>query len=128
MNSIEIAEAYYEAMGSKNTQDMAKYLHPDVQFIGPLSEMKGKDSILDAAKRLVSLYKSLSIRAKFGSGDQAMIVYDLDCSAPIGNHRVAALMNISRGLIEKIELFYDARPFEKKKEDVVENNPLSNRK
>ena len=50
MNSIETAEAYYEAMGSKNTQEMAKYLHPDVQFVGPLAEMKGKESVLDATK------------------------------------------------------------------------------
>lgn len=126
MNSIEIAEAYYEAMGSKHTQDMAKYLHPDVQFIGPLAEIKGKDSVLDAVKRLVSLYNSLSIRAKFGSEDQAMIVYDLDCQAPIGNFRVAALMDIRKGLIEKIELFYDARPFEKKKESITETKSLAN--
>ncbi len=29
-------------------------------------------------------------------------------------------------LIEKIELFYDARPFEKKKADVVESESLAN--
>lgn len=115
MNSIETAEAYYEAMGNKNTQEMAKYLHTDVHFIGPLAEIKGKESVLEAAKRLASLYTSLSIRAKFGSGDQVMIVYELDCQAPIGNFRVAALMDIRKELIERIELFYDARPFEKKK-------------
>jgi hypothetical protein len=55
-----------------------------------------------------------------------MIVYDLDCQAPIGNFRVAALMDIRNGLIEKIELFYDARPFEKKKDNISEIKSLAN--
>lgn len=113
-NNLEIAESYYLAMGKKNTSEMAKYLHTDVEFIGPLAKMQGKEALIEASKKLICLYNSLDIRAKLSSEDQVMIAYDLDCPAPIGNFRVASLMNIRAGLIEKIELFYDARPFYKK--------------
>lgn len=111
--SVEIAESYYLAMQKKDVVAAAHYLHPDVQLIGPLGDMQGKETVLAGAKRFTSVYRSLTIRAKFGLGDQAMIVYDLDCPAPIGALRAAVLMKIHAGLIERMELFYDARPFEK---------------
>jgi hypothetical protein len=41
-----------------------------------------------------------------------MLAYDLDCLAPIGVLRVAALIKFEDDLISRIELFFDARPFE----------------
>ena len=35
------AESYYKAMGNKDLEGMAQYLHPDVQFIGPMAKMTG---------------------------------------------------------------------------------------
>ena len=55
-----------------------------------------------------------------------MIVYDLDCQAPIGNFRVAALMDIRKGLIEKIELFMMPGRLKKKKENITETKSLAN--
>ena len=112
-NNVAIAEAYYTAMGEKNVVDMEQYLHPDVQFIGPLAEMRGKEAVLEAVKRLIAFFKILTIRATFGSGDQTMLAYDLDFSSPIGNCPAAALLTFQEGLILKIELFFDGRPFDK---------------
>jgi hypothetical protein len=42
-----------------------------------------------------------------------MVVYDLDCPEPVGPFSSSALMTFENGLITKIELFYDARPFDK---------------
>jgi hypothetical protein len=111
---MAIAEAYYKAMGEKNAGAVEKYLHPDIQFIAPLAKLTGKENVLEAAKRFTLLFKSLKIRCKFGSENQAMIVYDLECPEPIGSFSSTSLMTFHEGLISKIELFYDARPFEKK--------------
>lgn len=113
-NAAALAEAYYTAVGKKNVVDIEKFLHPDVLFVGPLAKLKGKEAILEATKRFTTLFKTLKIRAKFGSGDQAMVVYDLDCPLPIGHFSTAVLMTFQEGLVAKIELFYDARPFDKK--------------
>jgi Domain of unknown function (DUF4440) len=114
MNTAEIIEEYYKAIGSKNFELIKKRLHPDVQFIGPLAKMKGKEAVLEATKKFTSLFKTLNIRAKFGSKNQAMVVYDLDCPEPIGIFSSSALMTFENEFITKIELFYDARPFDKK--------------
>ena len=109
--NLASAEAYYKAMNNKDLSDLAQYLHPDVRFLGPLAEIIGKEPVLEAAKQFMHLFNSLTIRAKFSSGNQVMLVYDLDCPAPIGSCRIAALMTFGGSLIARIELFFDASPF-----------------
>ena len=113
-NNVDIAEAYYTSMGKKDIASIGKYLHPNVECTGPLGKMIGKEAFLEGIKNFASFFKTLTIRAKFGFGDQAMVVYDLDFPEPIGKLSSAALMTLHEGLITKMELFFDARPFEKK--------------
>jgi len=87
---------------------------PLQKHIRPLAKMTGKEAVIEAIKKFASFFKTLTIRAKFGFGDQAMVVYDSDFPEPIGNLSSVALMTFYEGLITKIELFFDARPFEKK--------------
>lgn len=116
--NVEIAESYYRAMEEKNMVQLEKYLHPDVTFIGPLAEVKGKEAVFEAAKGFSSFLKKMTVRAKFGSDTQAMLAYDMECPEPIGTFRAATLMTLDNGLITKLELFYDARLFERKKEEI----------
>lgn len=110
-SNVVIAEAYYTAMGKKDITSLAKYLHLNIQFQSPLGKMTGKEAVVESAKGFSAIIKSLTIRERFGSEDQAMLVYDLDCSSSVENIRVAALFSFQDGLISKIELFFDPRPF-----------------
>lgn len=47
-----------------------------------------------------------------------MLAYDMIVPDPIGKFRAAALMGFENNKITRIELFYDARPFEMKKDDI----------
>jgi hypothetical protein len=113
-SNVNIAEAYYNAMGDKNIEAAGDHLHPDVRFIAPFGNLTGKQAVLSAAKNFVANFNALTIRSKFGSPHQVMLAYDLDCPAPVGIVRTAALMTFKDDLIARIELFYDARPFETK--------------
>lgn len=113
-----IAVAYYTAMKEKNVAGCEVLLHEDVQFVGPLATMIGKPAVVSAIKNFAAILKDINIRAAFGTEDQAMLAYDMVFPEPIGNLRAATLMNIKDGLIVKLELFYDARPFEKKREEI----------
>lgn len=119
--NLQTALAYYGAMAEKNVSGLEQYLHPDVHFIGPLADFKGKQGVLDAAKGFMQAFKTLTMRAKFERDDQVMLVFDLDCPAPIGIFRGANMMTITNNLITRMELFYDASPFEKKKEEIFSN-------
>lgn len=107
------AEEYYRLVGEKNIQAIEKFLHPDVEFYSPLANLKGKEAVIRATSGFMQAFKSLSIRAKFGAGEQAMIVYDTDIPGIAEAFPGASLLTFSDGLIRKIELFHDASRFAK---------------
>lgn len=109
MDNIAVAEIYYTAWGEKDIARMERFLHPNVQLITPLEEtvIVGKEAILERLKKGAAFFKALKIRAKFGSGNQTLLVIDLEYPAPMGNLRSASLMTFQEGLISKIELFFD---------------------
>ena len=112
--NLASAVAYYQAMNNKDLSTMEKYLHPEVRLIGPLADIKGKDAVLSSLKHLLSLLHKLTIRTQLGTGDQVMLAYDIEFPAPIGLSRAAVLLTFQEGLINRYELFFDARPFEKR--------------
>jgi ketosteroid isomerase-like protein len=116
--NIASAVAYYQAMGNKDISSIEQYLHPDVVLISPLAVVTGKDAVLNSVKHFFAVFNKLTIRTQFATEDQAMVVYDLDCSAPIGAFKGAALLTFKDDLIIGYELFYDARPFDKKRDEI----------
>jgi ketosteroid isomerase-like protein len=109
--NIASADAYYKAFNEKDPAGIAKQLHPDVQFVAPMGNLSGREAVVEAAKRLLGVMKSIKIREKFSSGDQVMLVYDLYYGEAGAICPSAVLMNFRDGLIIRTELFYDARPF-----------------
>jgi len=69
--------------------------------------LEGKEIVLNAVKGFMTIVKRLTVRTECCSGDQLMLVYDLESPEPIGSSRAAALMNFKDGLIERLELFFD---------------------
>ncbi len=116
--NIPLAEEYYTLVGEKNIEGIKQYLHPDVEFCGPLATLKGQDTVIKATSNFMNMFQSLRIRAKFGSGDQAMIVYDIDIPGIANDFPGASLMSFRDGLIVKIELFYDGSRFAEKSKEV----------
>ena len=99
--------AYYTALGKKNIEEVKEFLHPDIQFIDPQEKVIGREAVLKAAKGFTGVFKTLTIRSKFGSKDQAMIVYDVEIPGLSKILHAASLLSFQEGLISKIELFYD---------------------
>jgi hypothetical protein len=124
-DNLGLAESYYNAMLGKDFDKMASYLHDNVHFIGPLAEMHGKEAVVLAAKNFSGILQNIQIRARFSNHDQIMFAYDMTVRPPIGKFRAAALMEFTGQLISKIELFYDARPFEKKRNEIFEDDAQS---
>lgn len=114
-NNVSRAYAYYTLVGQKNAEGISEYLHPDVTFSGPLSTAKGKEAVVKATSGFMNAFKSLAIRAQFGSNDQAVIVYDTNIPGISDNFPGVSLLTFKDGLITKIELFFDASLFREKK-------------
>jgi len=116
--NIITAENYYKAMQKKDLSALAECLHPDIYFTTPLGEATGKEAMLATVGRFMTMFETLTVRGVFGADDQAMVAYDVDFPAPIGLSRAAAFMKFKDGLIFRLELFYDGRPFEQKKSQI----------
>lgn len=112
--NVTSAVAYYQAMNKKDLAVIEKYLHPQVRLISPLADISGKEAVLNSVKNLLAFMNRLTIRSQCGAGDQVMLAYDIEFPPPIGVSRAAVLLNFKDGLIIRYELFFDARPFEKK--------------
>lgn len=118
----EIVENYYKAMNNKDLESIAQVLHSEVEFIGPLAQMRGKEPFLKAVGAYFSVFDSLTIRAFFESRDQVMLAYDYHCPPPIETYRTAALINVKEGLITRFELFYDASLISERKEEIFSSS------
>ena len=121
-DNLNLAENYYNAMLAKDFDKMATYLDDSVDFIGPLAEMHGKDAVVTAAKNFGGILQDIQIRSRFSSDNQIMFAYDMVVPVPIGKFRAAVLMEFTDGFISKIELFYDASPFQEKKNEIFEGD------
>lgn len=121
-DNLSLAESYYNAMLAKDFDKMASFLHDNVHFIGPLAEMHGKEPIVTAAKNFGGILQDIQIRSRFAGGNQIMFAYDMIVPAPIGEFRAAVLMKLMDRRISKIELFYDASPFQEKRSEIFEDD------
>ena len=115
INKQNIAVAYYTALGEKNLKDVEKCLHPDIHFINPQGEMKGKEAVLKAAQGFTSIFTMLTIVGKFESETQAVIIYEIEVPHLSKSLRAVSLMNFQEGLISRMELIFDPRALMEKK-------------
>lgn len=118
INLAERGADYYKLVGEKNAEGINSCLHPDVEFYSPLATLKGKEAIFKATCNFMKAFKTLTIRAKFGAEDQAVIIYDTDIPGIASDFPGASLLQFRDGLIIRIELFHDASHILKKKEEV----------
>jgi hypothetical protein len=112
-STLDLATAYLAAWQRKDVAAIAKHLDPQVHFTGPMMDVTGRDAVIASAERILPLLLEFNVRSTLVSHDRAMFAYDFVCHQPIGTCRTAELVTFEEGLIKTIELFYDARPFEK---------------
>lgn len=117
-NKKSTAEAYYLAISKKDFASVQKMLHPEVTLSSPLAKLLGKEAVFESVKNFASVINGIDLRACFGSDDQAMVAYDAAFAPPIGNFPGASLLTFKDDLIVSIDLFYDGRAVEKKRDEI----------
>lgn len=111
LSNTQIVTNYYTSLLNNDIDSAAQYIAEDVNFVGPLAEVSGKEMVVEAAKGFMLALQELDIRLVLEDGDNVMIAYHMTMPAPIGRFSAAGMFTVTDGLIRRIELFYDARPF-----------------
>ena len=109
-DAVTIAEAYFEALKSKDLESMSQYLHDDVIFQGPMMQIDNKKDCLEGAKQWFEMVQNIVVQSQFSNENQVMFVYDVYYPEPIGVSPTADMVTVKNGLIVKVQLFYDASP------------------
>src|SRR5262249_21178964 len=107
----DIAESYMTGWKNKDIGLIAKDLHPDVHYKGPMAERTGREGLVAGMSRLLPILIDVHVRSKFVGQNQTFYAYDFVCKEPIGLSRIAELLTFEDGKIKSIELFFDARPW-----------------
>ena len=108
-----LVNKYLEGWKTKDANAIAACVHPEVTFTGPMSTSQGRDAFVAGAARMFPMLREHRVRSILTNRDQAMFVYDFVCIEPIGVCRTAEFVTLQDGLIGSVEIFFDARPFEK---------------
>ena len=95
---------------------MAQYLDKNVQLTSPLSDLNGKAAVLEAIEKHLSFFYMLTIRLVLAENENAMLLIDMAFPEPIGSLQTAVHLTLHDELITHIELFFDARKFDKRTE------------
>jgi hypothetical protein len=101
-------------MDQRDWHTLAACLHPQVTLCGPLSTLEGKEAVIEAAKKFALFFRHLHVREAFASAHKAMLALEFECPPPPqgpGLFPGASLLAFEDGLIRRIDLFYDGRPF-----------------
>jgi len=112
-STLEVTHEYLAAWQRKDADAIAAHVHTHVHFKGPMTELQGREPFIAACKRMFPMLKEYRVRSVAATEDRAIFVYDFVCVEPIGLCRTAELITVKDGLIRDVELFFDARPFEK---------------
>lgn len=112
------AEKYYKLIGEKKAEEIREYLDPDVEFCAPLGTVKGREGVIKATFNFMNSFESLTVKAKFGSEDQAMIVYEVNIPGISKDFPGASWLTFRNGKIVRIQLFYDGSRVSQKREEI----------
>lgn len=112
-NSVQhLCERYYSAWQRKDVDAILACLDPDIVFVSPNANSRGRDAYAAATRRFLPLVARIELRDTFVAQRGAMAALDFHCIEPIGISPVAELIGVKNGLIAEDQIFFDPRPFE----------------
>ncbi len=110
---LEIGEAYLNALDRKDISKITSLVDPNIHLKMPMGEFSNRNDFLMAVRRMLANSNGVHIIAKFASENQGMFIYEVYFNEPVGTVKTASLMTVEGDQIKSIEVFFDARPFER---------------
>jgi hypothetical protein len=106
--SSTTAATYFEAWLDRDFARLRSVLADDVDFAGPLGQVKGGDDCLRGLEGLSRIMTGIDIRKVFADGADVLTWYEMSTSIadPVP---VANWMHVEDGKITRIRVAFDAR-------------------
>jgi len=109
MTSAEAAAAtYFDAWRARDFTRLRSVLADDVDFAGPLAQVRGADDCLRGLQGMAQIMTGLEIRKVFRDGSDVLTWFDLSTSVA-DTVPVANWMHVEDGKITRIRVAFDPR-------------------
>ena len=108
IDTATAAATYFEAWRDRDFARLRSVLADDVEFAGPLGEVKGGDDCLSGLEGLSRIVTGIDIHKVFIAGPDVLTWYDMATSVA-GPVPVANWMHIENGKIARIRVAFDPR-------------------
>ncbi len=105
-SALDVARSYHDAWTAHDFDAARRFLAADLATDVPINTYTGRDDFAAAVARFGALAEHVDLIAQFGSGNQALLLYDMH-TQPFGRFRVAEHFTVSGGLIQRIRHVHD---------------------
>jgi ketosteroid isomerase-like protein len=102
------AATYFDAWQARDFARLRSVLADDVEFAGPLAQVKGSDDCLRGLRGMAQIMTGLEVRKVFRDGPDVLTWFDLATSVA-ETVPVANWMHVEDGKITRIRVAFDAR-------------------
>ena len=117
---LRIAGEYLASMNARNLHSVGKTLHPDLHFVGPAGEIRGRENFLENFHTVFAHLEKLDMTAEALSDNLVFFRYYMVAPAPINRFQgTMKTTHADDGTIKKIEMIaHSGRP----ENDLFPNN------
>jgi limonene-1,2-epoxide hydrolase len=102
----EIAVAFIEAFGRRDTDAMSRYVDEDIVFECPRGTIRGVPAVLEVVGEFAQVVAMVKILAVLGNDTEAMIMYDME-AGHFGTLRAVDHLVVRGGKIISDRLVFD---------------------
>jgi ketosteroid isomerase-like protein len=107
-DAVTTAATYFDAWRARDFTRLRSVLADDVDFAGPLGQVKGADDCLRGLRGMAQIMAGLEVRKVFRDGPDVLTWYDL-ATTVAETVPVANWMHVEDGKITRIRAAFDAR-------------------
>ncbi len=104
----DIAATYFDAWREQDFARLRSVLADDVDFAGPMGQVKGGDDCLRGLEGLSRILTGIDVRKVFTAGPDVLTWYDMSTTVA-GPVPVANWMHVADGKINRIRVAFDPR-------------------
>ena len=108
----QVLTRFYEAIRRRDLAAARSCLADDVTFIGLFETYPSADAYMKTFEQLLGIVTDLEVKLLIGEGDDAVIFFELETTAPAAARTLVAEWHETRnGRIVRARSAFDGRPF-----------------
>ena len=113
MQNADRVHHYFTAWAERDLRAIEALLAPDVEFVGPMASLVGRRAVVDAFAGVMPMMEAITMRKLVvdEDGGAAAAFYDFLAKEPVGQVRMAEMLELEDGRITHCEMFFDPTAF-----------------